>query len=166
MKACLLLFTILAIHGLGQVMVGTVQKAGKDEVEVKARDGVVTFRVDEKTTVAKLKKSSNASVLAPGDEVRVNYYGEGTFTAVTISVKVTAAGVVSDMGSNHFKLLMPESKASWFVFLNVANRFAANRSPVAVGRKVNVTGWDTGDGVIEAEKVWGEEARSPDRPQR
>jgi membrane-bound ClpP family serine protease len=157
MKACLLLFTILSIPAIGQILLGTVAKIDKDQLQVKGRDGTVTFRTDDKTVIAKLKKCNDVSVLAVGDEVRVNYYGEGTFTAVNVSAKVAVAGVITEGSANHVTVALDSAQAdrkTVFVFLNTAGgKLTVNRAQLTVGRRVQVSGFDTGDGVIEADKV-------------
>jgi hypothetical protein len=48
---------------------------------------------------------------------------------------------------------MPERKGSVFVFLNLTTKPGVVRDQLKVGRRVHVSGWDTGEGVVEAEKV-------------
>ena len=170
MNRCVLLFTILSLPVLGQTAVGTVQKIDKDQVQVKSRDGLLTFRVDEKSTVTKLKKFNDLSPLAVGDEIRVNYYGEGTLTAVNISAKVTVAGAIVEAGSNHLTVLLDSSvdaastDRKVFVFLNPAAKLGTSRNQLAAGRRIHVIGWDAGDGVIDADKVAISETEPPLRP--
>jgi hypothetical protein len=158
MRSCVLLFSILQIPALGQMLVGTVQKIDKDQLQIKARDGPVTFRADEKTTVAKHKKANNLSILMVGDVVRVNYYGEGTFIAVNISAQVTISGTISQAATNHLTLSRDAagdaaSKGGVFVFFDPSTKLGVARDQLKAGRKVRVTGWDAGDGVVEAEKI-------------
>ena len=161
MKPCALLFAVLTVSLFGQMVVGTVQKIEKDQIQVKARDGSVTFHADERTAVAKVKKSNDLSVLSVGDEVRVNYFGEGNLTAVNISVKVTISGTITQSATNHITIsrtgadddARPDAKGGIFVFLNPTTKLGVVRDQLKVGRKVNVAGWDTGGGVVEAERI-------------
>jgi hypothetical protein len=147
MKPCILLFGILCAPVFSQMVVGTVQKIDKDQLQIKSPAGLVTFHADEKTTVAKVKKANDLSLLAVGDEVKINYYGEETFTAVNISAKITVSGVITQAAPNHITL------GAVFVFLDSATKLGVARDQLKVGRKVRVAGWDSGDGVLEAEKV-------------
>jgi hypothetical protein len=143
------------------MLVGTVQKIDNDQIQVKGRDGLVTFRADEHITVAKVKRANDLLLLAVGDEVRVNYYGEAPFIAVNISVKITISGAITQTATNHLTIsrsgtedaAMPERKGGVFVFLNPTTKPGVVRDQLKVGRRVHVSGWDTGDGVVEAEKV-------------
>jgi len=57
MKPCFLILAMLSFPtATAQTIIGTVQKIDKDQLQVKSSDGPVTFQVDEKTTVTKLKK--------------------------------------------------------------------------------------------------------------
>jgi Domain of unknown function (DUF5666) len=161
MRSCALLFAILNVPLWGQMLVGSVQRIDKDQLQIRGRDGLVAFRADEHTTVAKLKKANDLSALVVGDEVRVNYYGETPFTAVNISAKVTISGTITQTATNHITVsrpstddaAQPEGKTGTFVFLNPATKLGVARDQLKVGRRVHVVGWDTGDGVVEAEKV-------------
>jgi len=104
MRPCALLFALLNIPLSGQMLVGSVQRIDKDQLQIKGRDGLVIFRADEHTTVAKLKKANDLLLLAVGDEVRVNYYGEAPFTAVNISVKITISGTITQTATNHLTI--------------------------------------------------------------
>jgi hypothetical protein len=171
MKPCVLLFTILCFPVFNQTIVGTVQKIDKDQFQVKSSNGLITFHADGKTTVTNIKKSKDLSPLAVGDEVRVNYYGEDTFTAVNISVRVTVSGVITEAASNHVTILLDSTsdatsadrKAGVFVFLNPATHFGISRKQLTVGRRVHVVGY-AGDRVIEADKVAIYETDLPLRP--
>jgi hypothetical protein len=100
-------------------------------------------------------------VLAIGDDVRVNYYGDATPTAVNVSAKVTVSGVISQAAKSQLTIVQDSSddapplgrKVRVFVFLNATTNFGAARDQLKVGRKVRIIGWDTGDGVVEAEKI-------------
>ncbi len=171
MRICLLLFTILSVPAVSQTLRGTVAKIDKDQLEVKGPDGVVSFTVDEKTTIAKLKKCNQLSTLAVGDEVRVNYYGEGAFTAVNISAKVAISGTVTEAGPNHLKVLPDapgDQKTTVFIFLDVSGKLGPNRGQLVAGSRIQVVGWDTGEGIIEAEKITAPDSGRPSRtvPQR
>jgi hypothetical protein len=159
MKRYFVLFTMLSFPTFAQTIIGTVQKIDKDQLLVKSQDRLVAFQVDEKTTVAKLKKLHDLSLLVPGDEIRVTYYGEQTPTAVNISAKVTLSGAIVEGASNQL-MLLPDSKAdakpaetAVFVFLSPGTKLGTSRRQLTVGRRVHVVGWDAGDGVIEADKV-------------
>jgi len=143
------------------MIVGTVQKIDRDQFQIKGREGLVTLHIDEKTTVANGKKLNDLSVLAVGDDVRVNYYGDATPTAVNVSAKVTVSGMISQAAKSQLTIVQGSSddtpplgrKVSVFVFLNATTNFGAARDQLKVGRRVHVIGWDTGDGVVEAEKI-------------
>jgi len=172
MQPSFLLFAILSVPALDQTIIGTVQKIDMDQLQVKGPDGLIAFRIDDKSTVAKLKRSHDLSLLAVGDEVRVNYYGEGTLTAVNISAKVRISGTIAEKGVNHLTLLLDlpadgtsaDRKASVFVFLNSTAKLGTSRSQLAVGRRIHVTGWAAGDAVVDADKVTFYDAESPLRP--
>ncbi|MCE5308707.1 MAG: DUF5666 domain-containing protein [Acidobacteriales bacterium] len=159
MKPYVLLFTILCFPAFSQTVAGKVQKIDKDQFQVKSSEGLITLNTDEKTTVTNLRKSKGLSPLAVGDEVRVNYYGEGAFTAVNIAVRVTVSGVITEAASNHVTVL-PDStdttpadrKVGVFVFLNPTTRYGTSRKQLTVGRRVHVVGY-AGEGVIDADKV-------------
>lgn len=172
MKPCVLLFAVLSLPVFSQTVIGTVEKIDKEQLQMKSRDGLVTLKVDEKTTVTKAKKFNDLSPLAVGDEVRVNYYGEGTLTAVNISAKITLSGVITEARSNSIAVLLnspatatsPDRSVVMFVFLNSTVKFAASRNQLTIGRRVQVEGWDTGDRVVEADKVAISETDPPLRP--
>lgn len=151
MRACTLLFALLFSPAFGQMLVGTVQKIDKDQIQVKRGDGSVTFRADENTVVAKVKKGRDLSLLAIGDDVRVNYYGEGTLTAVNISARVAISGVITQAATNH--LTIDAKGGGVFVFINPTAKLGVTRDQLKAGKRVDITGWDSGDGVVEAEKV-------------
>jgi hypothetical protein len=158
MRPCALLFTVLCLPAFSQQLVGIVQSVDKDQFQVKGQKGLVTFRADENTIVAKIKKSNDLSVLAVGDEVRINYYGQDKLTAVNICAKVTVSGTIRQTASNHITISTDDSATAdrgsgVFVFLSSPTRLGVGREELKVGRKVHVTGWDSGDGVVEAEKV-------------
>ena len=161
MKPCILLFAILCFPAFGQMLVGNVQKIDKDQIQVKGPARSVIFHADDKTTVVKLKKSKDLTLLVVGDEVRVNYYGEETLTAVNISAKVTISGIIAQAARNHLTVSQgstddaasTDRKSGVFVFLNPATKYGVSRDQLKVGRRVHVVGWDTGDGVMEADKV-------------
>jgi hypothetical protein len=69
MRACVLLLTLLSLPAVSQTIIGTVEKIDKDQLQVKCRDGVVTLRIDEKTTVCKVKMSLDLSPLTIGDHL-------------------------------------------------------------------------------------------------
>ena len=79
--------------------------------------------------------------------MKINYYGEDTFTAVNISAKITVSGVITEAAQNHIKL------GGVFVFLNPETKLGVTRDQLKAGKKVRVAGWDSGDGILEAEKV-------------
>ena len=159
MRPYVLLFTILCSPVFSQQLVGTVEKIDKDQLQVRARDGLVTLRSDASTVVAKWKKSNDLSLLAVGDEVRINYYGQDDkLTAVNVCAKVAVSGTIKQTASNHFvistdDLASADRKSGVFVFLNQPTKLGVGREELKVGRRVHVTGWDSGDGVVEAEKV-------------
>lgn len=167
----LLVVALLSVCAPGQTITGTIAKIGKDELELKSADGLFTLRVDEKTTVRKVKTFHDLSSLAMGDEVRVSYYGEGTLTAVNISAKVALAGVITEAGPSRIIVLptptssaTPPDRKAVFVFLNRGTKFGTSRSQLTVGRRVNLVGWDAGDGVVDAEKVAIYDTDLPARP--
>jgi hypothetical protein len=140
---------------------------------------MVTLRIDEKTTVCKVTTSHDLSPLTIGDEVRVTYYGEGALTAVNVSAQVTLSGVITESSPAHLTVVpnstpdatASDGKAAVFVFLSHTTQFGASRNQVTAGRKVHIVGWDSGNGVIEAEKVAIDDAdqparRNPSRPPR
>jgi len=161
MKPCFLMLAMLSFPtATAQTIIGTVQKIDKDQLQVKSSDGPVTFQVDEKTTVTKSKKLHDLSLLAVGDEIRVNYYGEGTLTAVNISAKVTLAGSIVEAVSSRLTVVpdstagaAPEDRKSVTVYLGPATKYGTSRKHLTVGRRVHVVGWDVGDRVIDADKV-------------
>ncbi len=159
--ALLFLPALAGFGGLGQSIIGTVEKVGHDQLQIKGPDGSVMLRVDEKTTVRKGKTRHDLSALAIGDEVRVNYYGEQQLTAVDISAKIEVSGIITEAGAGRM-VIMPGSTAAAeapdkkkiFVFLSRATKFGTSRrSQLAPGRRVHVVGWDAGDGVVDAERV-------------
>ncbi len=157
MKPCALLL-IFCLPVFSQILTGTVQKIEKDQLQVKGREGSVTFRANENTIVAKLKKANSLSLLAVGDNVRVTYYGEGALTAVNISAKITVSGIIAQAATNHLTIssedpAAADRKTNVFVFLNPTTKLGVTRDQLRVGRKIQVTGWDSGDGVLEADKV-------------
>jgi hypothetical protein len=158
MRPCALLFTILCLPAFSQQLVGTVEKIDKDQLQVRGREGLLTFQANASTVVAKVRKSNDLSVLVVGDEVRINYYGQDTLTAVNICAKVAVSGTIRQTASNHMTISTDEvasadRKGGVFVFLNSPTKLGVGREELKVGRRVHVTGWDSGDGVVEAEKV-------------
>jgi hypothetical protein len=151
MRPCALLFALLLSPAFGQMLVGAVQKIDKDQIQVKRGDGLVTLRADQNTVVAKGKKANDLSLLAVGDDVRVNYYGEDTLTAVNISARVAFSGVITQAATNH--LTIDGKGGSVFVFIQPTTKLGVARDQLKAGKRVHVTGWDSGDGVVEAEKV-------------
>ena len=101
MKLCALLFASFLLSLSAQTVTGTIEKVEKDILLVKGPKGSIHLTVDEKTTIHKGKSTHDIAVLAPGDEIRANYYGESAPTAVTISVKVTFKGAITQTSSNH-----------------------------------------------------------------
>ena len=171
MKPYLLGVVVLSLPAFGQTITGTVEKIGKDQLEVKGTEGPVTLHVDEKTTVRKVKQFHDLSALVVGDEVRVNYYGEGTLAAVNISAKIGLSGVITEAGLNRIMVLpalasdaRPPERKAVFVFLNRTTQFGISRGQLTVGRKVHIVGWDTGDGVVEAERVASPDSDVSSRP--
>jgi hypothetical protein len=171
MKPCVLLFTILCFPVLSQTIAGTVRKIGKDQFQVRSSDGLITFHADERTTVTKVKKSKGLSLLAVGDEVRVNYHGEGTFIAVDIAVRVTVSGVITQAATNRLTVLLDSTsdtastdrKRGVFVFLNPATRFGTSRKQLTIGRRVHVVGY-AGAGVVDADRIAIYDTDLPLRP--
>ncbi len=165
MPACLVVALLfLPVFGgfgaFGQTVIGTIEKVGKDRLEVKGPNGPVTLLLDEKVRIRKGKALHDLSVLAVGDEVRVNYYGEQTLTAVDVSAKVELSGIITEAGPTRVVVQpasTPDAKAAdrkaVFVFLDHTTKFGTSRSQLAVGRRIQVVGWDAGDGVVDAEKV-------------
>ena len=119
---------------------------------------MVTLQVNESTVVAKLKKTNYLSLFAVGDEVRINYYGQDKLTAVIICAKVAVSGTIRQTGSNHIVISADESgsadrKSGLFVFLSQPAKLGVSRDDLKTGRRVHVIGWDSGSGVVEAEKI-------------
>jgi hypothetical protein len=155
MKLCFLLFLVLPLPVSGETLTGTIEKIGKNQLQIRNQDGLVTVQTDEKTTVRKTKTFHDLSPLAAGDEVRVTYYGEGTFTAVNISVRVTLSGVITESNPSHI-MVVPAStdqKGGTFVFLHPDTKFGTDRKYLTIGRRVHVVGWDVSDQVVDADRV-------------
>lgn len=171
MQPWLLIVALLSLPAFGQTVTGTVEKIGKDQLQVKGADALVTLRVDERTIVRKVKTFHDLSALAVGDEVRVSYYGEGTLTAVNISARLAFSGVITEVGTSRIMVLprstsdaTPPDRKAVFVFLNRTTKFGTSRSQLTVGRQVHLVGWDAGDGVVDAEKVTISDTDLPTRP--
>lgn len=171
MKPCLLVVALLSLPAFGQTITGTVEKIGKDQLQVKSADGPVTLHIDERTVVRKAKTLHDLSALVVGDEVRVNYYGEGTLTAVNVSARIALSGVITEAGASRLLVLptssscaTPPERKTVFVFLDRTTKFGASRSQLTVGRRVHVVGWDAGDGVVDAERVAIYDTDLPSRP--
>jgi len=174
MRACILLFAFLSLPLPGQTIIGTVEKIDKDQIQVKSRDGVVTLHVDEKTKIRKGAIVNDASALKQGDEVRATCYGEDTLTAVNVSARVVFSGVISESSETHIKVIPDATtdeaatmgKGPVFVFLERGAKSAKSSPRLAVGQRVDVIGWDSGDGIVDADHVSiSEKSRTvPDSP--
>ena len=158
--ALLFLPAFAGFGAIGQTVIGTVEKVSTDQLQVKGPNGPVTLHLDEKARVRKGKVFHDLSALVVGDEVRVNYYGEEKLTAVNVSAKVELSGVITEAGPIRIVVLpasTPDAKApdrkTVFVFLDRTTKFGTSRSQLAVGRRIQVVGWDAGDGVVDAERV-------------
>jgi hypothetical protein len=157
-----LLFTLLSAAAFGDTLIGTVESIGKNQLRVKGPQGEVQLQADDKTTVRKARIFHDLSPLAVGDLVRVSYYGEGPgMVAVNISASVSLSGVISEAASMRLTVL-PDSKTDarsadrkekTFVFLFPDTRLGTSKKELTVGRRIQVVGWDAGDGVIEAQKI-------------
>lgn len=155
MKPPVLLFALFTVPLFGQMVVGTIEKIEKDQIQLKGPSGSLTLHVDESTTIRKLKAFHDLSPLKAGDDIRVNYYGEDRLTAVSISAKVSISGVITEARVTHI-VVSPDTsdkKATVFVYLQTSTRLGVNRTQLTVGRRVQVTGWDAGDGVIDADRI-------------
>ena len=161
MKRCVLLIAFLSLPLLGETIIGTVDKIDQDQLQIKSQDGIVTLHVDERTTVRKGKILNDLSALKVGDEVRTTCYGEGALTAANISARVTFSGVVAESTQVHIKVI-PDStndvastgkKTAVFVFIEPGARLGKNNNRLTVGQRVHVVGWDSGDGIVDADKV-------------
>src|ERR1039457_1269659 len=104
MRACVLLLTLLSLPAVSQTIIGTVEKIDKDQLQVKCRDGVVTLRIDEKTTVCKVKMSHYVSRSLALDDRR-------SLTAANISAEVTLFGVITESSPAHLTVV-PNSATS------------------------------------------------------
>ena len=154
MKLCALLFTSFLLSAAAQTVTGTIEKIDQNVLVVKGPKGAVSLTIDEKTTIHKGKLTHDAAVLAAGDEIRANYYGEGAPIAVNVSVKVTFKGLVTETTSNHILVRADgENKESVFVYLHPDAKYGISRNRITSGQRVHVVGWDVGNGVVEAEQV-------------
>lgn len=161
MSACFLPIAFLSLAAFGQTMFGTVEKIDKDQLQIKTHEGIVTLHVDERTTVRKGSVRNDVSALAAGDEIRATCYGQAVITAANISAEVTFSGVITEASLGHIKVNReeasgggrPNKSTESFVFLEPRTRVAANQKPLSAGQTVDVVGWDSGDGVVEAIKV-------------
>lgn len=160
MTACFLPIAFLSLAAFGQTIFGTVEKIDKDQLQVKTHEGSVTLHVDERTTVRKRSVRNDVSALAVGDEIRATCYGESVITAANISAEVAFSGVITEASLGHIKVNReeassgrPNKSAESLVFLEPRMRLASNPKPLSAGQMVDVVGWDSGDGVVEAIKV-------------
>ena len=153
MKPCVLLFALLMLPAVAQHITGTVEKIDKDQLQIKGPKGIVTLHVDEKTAVQKGRVSHDLSALKVGDEIRANAYGDEHLTAVSISAKITISGVITDGNATHITVRPEGAKDTVFVFLRTDTKYGMSKSQLTPGKRVHITGWDSGDGVIDAEKV-------------
>jgi len=172
MKACALLIACLASAIIGPTVTGTVEKIDKDQLQLKTSDGIVTLHVDERTIIRKGRITNDLSVLTVGDEIRATCYGQGIPIAADISAQVKFSGTVTEASPVHMKIIRDsataaaatEKKSTVFVYLEPATRFGASPKRLLVGARVNVVGWDAGDGVVDAEKVAIYDTDVPMRP--
>jgi hypothetical protein len=164
MKLCFLLFLALPVSG--ETLTGTIEKIGKNQLQIRNQGGLVTVQTDEKTTVRKTRASHDLSLLAAGDEVRVTCYGEGTLTAVNISARATLSGVVTESSSSHITVIpaSTDRKAGTFVFLHPDTKFGTDRKYLTIGRRVHIVAWDVSDQVVDADRVAIYETDLPARP--
>lgn len=159
MQACVLLSAFLSLPILAETVIGTVERVDADQIQIKTRKATVVIHADERTTVRKGDISNHLSALSIGDEVRATCYGEGVLTAANISAKVTFSGVISEASSAHIKVV-PDVAADvaatfkssgMFVFIGPGLRNA--KDGLQVGQKVHVIGWDSGNGVVDADTI-------------
>src|SRR5579872_2212523 len=141
MKFCVLLIALLACPALGHTITGKVETIDKDHLQIKNQDGMLTLRIDERTTVRKGRVLNDLSAIKAGDEIRATCYGEGTLTAVDISAMVTFSGVITETSPAHIKVI-PDStnenatlgkSTSIFVFLNQGAKSGMNLNRLVVG---------------------------------
>lgn len=171
MPPVLRILALLPALASGETITGTVEKIAKDQLFLRCGEKLVTLQVDEKTSVRKLKTYRDMTALSVGDEVRASYYGEGSPVAVTISAKISLLGVIAETGPSRIIVVpdsasdaVPAGRKSVFVFLSRETKFGTSRNQLATGRRINVVGWDAGDGVVDAQAVAVRDAGQPARP--
>ncbi len=169
MKPRRLLLSLLTVPLFGQMVVGTIEKIEKDQLQLKGPSGSVTLQVNESTTVRKLKAFHDLSPLKVGDDIRVNYYGDDRLTAVSISAKVSVSGWITESHVTHIVIsaepaTVADKKTTVFVYLQNSTKLGVSRNQLTAGRRVQVTGWDAGDGVVDADKVALADGDVPLRP--
>ena len=157
MQIRFLAFLFLCAAAFGDTLVGTVVSIDKNQLRVKSSAGEVQLQADEKTSVIKAKVSHDLSPLAVGDVVKVNFHGESPepLVAVNIVAQVTMSGVIKESAPLRLTVA-PDAKTggtSRIVFLSPDTKYGTSKKDLTVGRKVQVTGWDVGDGAVDAEKV-------------
>ena len=173
MRVRFLLFTLLSTAAFGEMVTGTVAGIDKNQVRLKTSAGELQLQTNEKTTVRKAGTFHDLSPLAAGDPVRVNYYGDSpNLIAVDVSASVTLSGVISNSASMSLTVV-PDSKtdatpkdssAGVLVFVSSATKLGVAKKDLTAGRKVQVVGWDAGEGVIDAEEIKISSGDSPVRP--
>jgi len=157
MQIRFLAFVFLCAAASADTLVGTVVSIDKNQLRVKSSAGEVQLQADEKTSVIKAKVSHDLSPLAVGDVVKVNFHGESPepLVAVNIVAEVAVSGVIKESAPLRITIV-PDSKTggvSRTVFLSPDTKYGTRKADLTVGRKVQVTGWDVGDGAVDAEKI-------------
>ena len=155
-----ILFLLLSTSLSAEMITGVIEKLGPDQFQLKTTAGIITIATDPHTKIRKSAVQHTAAALALGDEIRVSYYGEqaSKMVAVNISASVTLRGVVT--GSNPTRITLrnkyamggaaPDCEDIIFVFLHPDTKLGTGRGQLAVGREIQVKGWDVSDGVVDA----------------
>lgn len=170
MQIRFLAFVFLCAAAFGDTLVGTVVSVDKNQLRIKSSTGEVQLQADEKTSVIKAKTFHDLSPLAVGDVVKVNFHGESPepLVAVNIVAQVAVSGVIKESAPLRLTVV-PDSKTEAtprIVFLSPDTKYATSKRDLTAGRRIQVTGWDVGDGAVDAEKIAIYNTDLPVRPRK
>ena len=155
-----ILFLLLSTSLSAEMISGVIEKLGPDQLQLKTSAGTVSIATAQHTKIRKFEVQHKSAVLSVGDEIRVSYYGDPSsrMIAVNISASITLRGVVTESNPTRITLRnkhamgggAPDCEDSIFVFLHPDTELGTGRNELAVGREIQVKGWDVSDGVVDA----------------
>jgi len=134
---------------------GFVQSVSADEITIVVDSQLLTLRADDKTSVWKGALFHDLTPLRAGDAVKVRFRSDffGRLIATEIEARVRFTCTVRANLLSRLELAHASASQYSVVDITPATRFAISPLQIEPDDEIEVVGWDTGNGRVEAERI-------------